>query len=127
MTDALDTRTLGACIRLNQEDNVAVCTHRLEAGTQASGVMLRDDIPRGHKFAITAIAEGEPVLKYAQIIGYASQSMTSNSSLWGKDMRRLTAKPTFRPERRLGSDTHQPHCQTASPGSPGQTASAGSG
>lgn len=75
MTDALDTRTLGVCIRLNQEDNVAVCTHRLEAGTLASGVMLRDDIPRGHKFALTAIAEGEPVLKYAQTIGYASQSI----------------------------------------------------
>ena len=38
-------------------------------------------------------------------------------------------EPTFTPEGRLGSDRppYQPHCQTASPGSPGQTASAGSG
>ena len=63
MTEALDTQTLDAGIRLNQADNVAVCTRRLEAGTQTAGVVLGDDIPRGHKFALTAIAEGAPVLK----------------------------------------------------------------
>jgi altronate hydrolase len=73
MTDAVDLQSLNAGIRLNPADNVAVCTRKLEAGTRASGVTLRDAIPRGHKFALTAIAEGEPVLKYAQIIGYASQ------------------------------------------------------
>ncbi len=38
-------------------------------------------------------------------------------------------KPTFSPERRLGSDTprRQPQRHTAAPGSPGQTASTGSG
>ena len=38
-------------------------------------------------------------------------------------------KQTFRPERRLGSDTprYQPQRHTAAPGSPGQTASSGNG
>ncbi|HUS54455.1 MAG TPA: altronate dehydratase family protein [Thermohalobaculum sp.] len=73
MNEVLDTPSLDAGIRLNPADNVAVSVRRLDAGAEASGVTLRDAIPRGHKFALTAIAEGEPVLKYAQIIGYASQ------------------------------------------------------
>ncbi len=73
MTEVLDTQALDAGLRLNQADNVAVCTHRLVPGAEAAGVTLRDAIPRGHKFALTTIAQGDPVLKYAQVIGYASQ------------------------------------------------------
>ena len=75
MTDAVDPQSPDAGIRLNPADNVAVCTRKLEAGVRDSSVTLCDDIPRGHKFALSAIAPGEPVRKYAQIIGYASQAI----------------------------------------------------
>jgi altronate hydrolase len=75
MTESLDPQSPDAGIRLNPADNVAVCTRKLEAGARDSGVTLCDDIPRGHKFALSAIAPGEAVRKYAQIIGYASQAI----------------------------------------------------
>ena len=75
MTEAVDQQSSDAGIQLNPADNVAVCTRRLEAGAQDNGVTVCDAIPRGHKFALSAIAEGEPVRKYAQIIGYASQAI----------------------------------------------------
>jgi altronate hydrolase len=93
MTEALDTRTHDAAIRLNRADNVAVCTRGLEAGADASGVTLRDAIPRGHKFALTTIAEGAPVLKYAQIIGYASQPIAPGAHVHLHNLE-------FRPSRR---------------------------
>jgi altronate hydrolase len=75
MTDTVDQQSPDAGIRLNPADNVAVCTRKLEAGARDNGVTVCDAIPRGHKFALSAIAEGEPVRKYAQIIGYASQAI----------------------------------------------------
>ena len=73
MTDVIDVPARDAGLRLNPADNVAVATRRMEAGADACGVRLTDPIPRGHKFALVAIGQGAPVLKYAQVIGYASQ------------------------------------------------------
>jgi altronate hydrolase len=73
MAEATKQQAQDAGLRLNLADNVAVCTRKMEAGETACGVSLKDPIPRGHKFALTPIAKGAPVLKYAQTIGYASQ------------------------------------------------------
>ena len=40
-----------------------------------SGVAARARVPKGHKMAIAAIPEGAPVLKFGQIIGFASQDI----------------------------------------------------
>ena len=58
MTDAVDQQSSDAGTRLNPADNVAVCTRKLEAGAQDNGVTVCDAIPRGHKFALSAIAVG---------------------------------------------------------------------
>jgi altronate hydrolase len=79
MDETLDTALREAGIRLSPADNVAVSTRKLEPGAEANGVRLRDTIRRGHKFALAAIAEGEPVFKYAQIIGYASRAIAPGS------------------------------------------------
>ncbi|MCX7305536.1 MAG: altronate dehydratase family protein [Hyphomicrobiales bacterium] len=61
-------------LRLSDEDNVVVATERTEQGaTIAPGIAARQRIPFGHKVAIHPIAKGEPVRKFAQIIGFASQ------------------------------------------------------
>ncbi|MEL6689533.1 MAG: altronate dehydratase family protein [Pseudomonadota bacterium] len=57
---------------LNPADNVRVARARLEAGTEVDGVVLRDAIPPGHKFAREAVSQGAPLRKFAQVIGYAS-------------------------------------------------------
>lgn len=60
-------------IRLSPEDNVVIAVDQITPGATASGTTASERVPRGHKMAITAIAEGEPVRKYGQIIGFASK------------------------------------------------------
>ena len=55
-------------IRLSPDDNVVVAATHLLPGAHGAS----EPIPRGHKMAARAIAAGEPVRKYAQIIGYAA-------------------------------------------------------
>jgi len=62
-------------IRLHGADNVVVATRELAAGQTVAGVSLSKPVPAGHKLAVTAIAEGEPVRKYNQIIGFAGAAI----------------------------------------------------
>jgi len=64
-------------IQLVLRDSVATALVPLAAGTtvalEVASVTLAADIPRGHKFAVRAIAKDEPVLKYGQPIGRATR------------------------------------------------------
>ena len=59
-------------LRLDPSDNVATALAPLEGGQSVDGVTPRALIARGHKMAMVAIPTGAPVLKYAQLIGYAA-------------------------------------------------------
>ena len=59
-------------LRLNNNDNVAVALLPLAAGDVVDGIEVRTDVPRMHKVAVHAIANGETVTKYRQPIGIAS-------------------------------------------------------
>ncbi|WP_455429098.1 UxaA family hydrolase [Fodinicurvata halophila] len=75
--DAQTVTTTPAVVRLNPDDNVLVAARRVTAGTElpSVGLKCRDDIPAGHKVAARAVAEGEAVRKYGQIIGFATQDI----------------------------------------------------
>ena len=62
-------------IRLSSEDNVIVAVDQIVFGADVAGLTARERVPRGHKMAIAAIREGEPVRKYGQIIGFASKQI----------------------------------------------------
>ncbi|MEM7745988.1 MAG: altronate dehydratase family protein [Pseudomonadota bacterium] len=62
-------------VRLDPADNVVSAVRPLEAGAPVEGVATTSLIPRGHKIATTAIATGQIVRKYNQIIGYAAQDI----------------------------------------------------
>jgi len=64
-------------IKLNPADNVAVALKPLGRGRAIadSGVLLAEDVPAGHKAALRRIPVGEAVIKYGQIIGFASQDI----------------------------------------------------
>jgi altronate hydrolase len=68
-------------ILLREGDDVAVATTRLTAGTVVNrggkAVRLAADVPAGHKFALHPVAEGAPVHKYGQVIGYATVPIAS--------------------------------------------------
>ena len=62
-------------IRLNPADNVIVAVDAIEAGATPEGVKALARVPRGHKMATVPIAEGQPILKFGQIIGFASKAI----------------------------------------------------
>ena len=66
-------------ILLWEGDDVAVARERLPAGTALSWpdgeARLSTEVPPGHKIALRRIAEGRPVLKYGQVIGYATREI----------------------------------------------------
>ena len=59
-------------VRLDRADNVVTATRALEVGVVIEVVQTTALIPSGHKIASAAIAKGDPVRKYAQLIGYAA-------------------------------------------------------
>jgi len=64
-------------VRLDAADNVVTAIRPLEAGAEVEAITTTGLIPRGHKIAMTAIASGQKVIKYNQIIGYASQDIAA--------------------------------------------------
>lgn len=60
---------------LSDADSVAVARKALASGSRIENLALDvvNDIPSGHKIARHAIAEGEAVIKYGQVIGIATQ------------------------------------------------------
>src|ERR1044071_7155804 len=62
-------------IRLAPDDNVVIAVDQITPGAAIAGQTASERVPRGHKMAITAIAEGEPVRKYGPIIGFASKAV----------------------------------------------------
>src|SRR5690606_13763103 len=71
--------TPAATIRLHADDNVVIALARLEPGAacEPGGAAARAAIPAGHKVASAAIAAGQPVRKFGQIIGFASQPIAA--------------------------------------------------
>ncbi|HOG52029.1 MAG TPA: UxaA family hydrolase, partial [Lentisphaeria bacterium] len=63
-------------IQITQQDNVAIALQNLAAGEAIAGLKLRDAIPRGHKFAISAIPADGLVIKYGLPIGSAGAAIT---------------------------------------------------
>src|SRR6202521_4945150 len=64
-------------IRLHPDDGVLIARSSLPPGLLVpEGVTTVERIPAGHKVAVRPIAVGEPVRRYGQIIGFASQAIT---------------------------------------------------
>lgn len=63
-------------VRLHVDDEVVIARRDLAPGSvlQVGGVAVtvRSAVPRGHKVAIVALADHQPVHKYGQVIGFAT-------------------------------------------------------
>ena len=66
-------------IRIHPADDVVIARQQLLGGTRIAteGITISGLIPPGHKVAVRAIAAGEPVRRYNQIIGTATQPIAS--------------------------------------------------
>lgn len=70
-------------IKINSSDNVAVALKPLASGTavELAGkiVTLLEDIPQGHKFALTNLPAGSSVVKYGCAIGIAKDTIPAGA------------------------------------------------
>jgi altronate hydrolase len=64
-------------IRLHADDNVIVAVDALAPGVSVGGITASSRIPNGHKLASAAISSGDPVLKFGQIIGFATSNIAA--------------------------------------------------
>ena len=70
-------------VLLRGDDNVAVAAQPIPKGFVLSlggrAVEVREPVALGHKVALADIAEGEPVRKYGQVIGFASKPIAAGA------------------------------------------------
>ena len=66
-------------IRIHAQDNVVIARQQLLGGTVLAqeGVTVSGLVPPGHKVATIAIAKGQPVRRYDQIIGMATRDIAA--------------------------------------------------
>ncbi len=68
-------------IHLRPQDPIAVASRPIPAGTQLqttdSTLTLHHAIELGHKFTVQPIKEGDPITKFGQVIGFASQNIAA--------------------------------------------------
>ena len=81
-------------IKVTDKDNVGVVANLsgLLKGTKIKdGVMLIQDIPMGHKVALTTIENGENIIRYGQTIGFANKPIVPGE--WIHESKVLLPKP----------------------------------
>jgi altronate hydrolase len=68
-------------VHLRPQDNIAVCRKPIPAGTDIAfdggTIRVTGAIRMGHKFAVVSIKEGDAILKYGQIIGFAARNIAA--------------------------------------------------
>ncbi len=66
-------------IRLHPDDNVVVAAMSLRSSTALAepGVTVAKPVPRGHKVATVAIPKNNAVVKFGQVIGYATEDVAA--------------------------------------------------
>jgi galactarate dehydratase len=69
-------------IKIHPNDNVAIVADAVGAPTGSrvgDGTVLRSAVPSGHKVALVDIPEGEPVVRYGEVIGRAARAIARGS------------------------------------------------
>lgn len=78
-------------MKIHPADKVAVALCPLEAGTkidcETAEIVLAEDIPQGHKFALQNIDKEEPVIKYGSTVGIASALIRAGEWVHTHNMR----------------------------------------
>ncbi len=91
-------------IRLHPSDDVLIARSQLVGGTSVESISVRGLIPAGHKVATRAIAIGEPVRRYNQIIGFASKPIAAGEHVHTHNLWMGEAKGDFARDYAIGAD-----------------------
>lgn len=74
-------------LQIHPLDNVVVALRPLRAGETVGQIVLKNDIPLGHKIALRDIKMGEPVIKYGYPIGAAATDIQQGEHVSEKNIR----------------------------------------
>jgi altronate hydrolase len=78
-------------IKIHPADNVLVAVETMSAGetvvADGKRIVLRDDIPAGHKIALTDFAVGDSVVKYGSVIGHATETVVCGARVSEQNLR----------------------------------------
>jgi altronate hydrolase len=91
-------------IRLHPQDDVLIARAQLVGGSVAENVTIKGLIPPGHKVATRAIAQGDPVRRYNQIIGFASKPIAAGEHVHTHNLDMGTNKGDFARDYAFGAD-----------------------
>ena len=91
-------------IRLHAADDVLIARSQLVGGTTVEAIAVKGLIPAGHKVATHAIATGEAVRRYNQIIGFASQPIAAGEHVHTHNLWMGEAKGDFARDYAIGAD-----------------------
>jgi altronate hydrolase len=87
MIEIKEKSVTGKTIRLHDADNVVIARIDLALGTKLDdGLTCRGQVQAGHKIASHAIKQGEPILKYNVVIGFASVDIPAGSYVHAHNM-----------------------------------------
>ncbi len=98
---------------LDEKDNVGITFSDLESGAAVAAgpdtIRVLNDIPKGHKVAVKIIKEGEAVLKYGAVIGYARKEIQIGEHVHVHNIKTgLSEKTEYRYEPEKGSSEISP-------------------
>ena len=89
VVDAEDPNAVGY-LRVNDNDHVVIALRDLPRDSDITidghEIILRDDIPKGHKIALYDIKEGQEVLKLGFVIGKASRDILAGEHVHSHNM-----------------------------------------
>ncbi|MBQ9574487.1 MAG: galactarate dehydratase [Synergistaceae bacterium] len=81
-------------VKLTERDNVAVVTHDTPKGTEIMpGLVLLNDIPQAHKFALNNIPKDGEIIRYGVVLGYALDPIKCGAWI-NEHMLRLPVSPS---------------------------------
>src|SRR5215472_13092591 len=91
-------------LMLGNSDDVAVALQAVPAGQFLSSLRLTTSsaIPAGHKLAMHAIAQGSPIRKFNQIIGFATQPIKAGEHIHTHNL----VTGDFERDYSIGSEAH---------------------
>lgn len=91
-------------LQIHPNDNVVVALRSLTAGERVGHLVLRNDIPLGHKIAVRDIKTGEPIIKYGYPIGAAAIDIRQGEHVSEKNikstLRGRLESAVFKPQTR---------------------------
>ena len=99
--------TESRALKLHPNDNVAIARSHIAEGTalgEYGNLVVNSDIPAAHKVALKAVAEGDPVLRYGQVIGFATRTIESGDYVHTHNL----AMGTFERDYAFGTDAKIP-------------------